>query len=336
MSLSRLKSLFNYQNKALVLMYHRINRPSTDPWNLSVTPENFEEHLRFLKDHYSVVSTKEMVQDIESKKIESKCVALTFDDGYLDNYITAKPLLEKYAVPATFFITDSYLENSHSFWWDELEFIIVHTEKLPSVFSVSFKDEKIYFDLEGEAVLNDEIQSKHANYKANKPPTLRTQLYVKLWKIFSPLLKVEQQQFLQLIREWAGLTAEETKVEGCMSAQQVKQLSDNPLFTIGGHTKTHPLLASHSKEVQQSEIIENQQFLQKLTNANINLFAYPSGNYDDSTIRILKDNYFAAAFTTSPGPVFKKTEVLEVNRFQVNNWNKKKFEVAAKKWIRFK
>ncbi|WP_158607382.1 polysaccharide deacetylase family protein [Rhodohalobacter sp. SW132] len=286
-----------------------------------------------MKEHYSIISTHELIRQIESGKIQNGAVALTFDDGYLDNFTTAKPLLEKYSVPATFFITDSYL-GGQPFWWDELEAIIVHTDKLPSVLSVSFRNETINFNLGEDCELNEKIRSKQANFGASQPPTLRTKLYVKLWKLFSPLQKDDQIKLLKLVKEWAGLSEDDSQVEGTMSVQQLKLLSDNPLFTIGGHTSTHPALAKHTKDVQKKEIVENQNFLENCLDEKIRSFAYPSGNFNSSTIQILKERAFSAAFTTTSKPVVKKTDRYKIGRFQVTDLNQKNFERSLSNWLR--
>ncbi|CAN5331909.1 hypothetical protein BH23BAC3_BH23BAC3_32660 [soil metagenome] len=333
MRLPKVKYLF--QSRALVLMYHRINTPDSDPWNLSVSPEKFEKHLKVLKNNFSVVSTDELVRQLNAKKIRNRSVAITFDDGYLDNFITAKPILEKYSIPATFFITDSYLGNYQSFWWDQLENIIVHTEQLPSFFSINFQDNVIQFTLGDEAVLNDKLRTQHLNYKASKPPTLRTELYLKLWKIFSPLSKEKQTQLLQLIRNWAGLTENDIKVNGCMSVQQLKQLADNPLFTIGGHTKSHLSLTDHGKYVQEREILENQEFLETHLKTKLDHFAYPSGNYNESTVQLLKASSFSSGFTTTPQNLTQQhTNIYKIGRFQVNNQNGDTFSRTLLKWLK--
>ena len=327
------KFYYLFQKRALVLMYHRVYSPLSDPWDLSVSTDNFEAQVKFLKENYTIVSTGELVRQLESGRLKNRLLALTFDDGYLDNYTSAKPVLEKYAVPATFFITDSYLGGKQPFWWDELEYIIVHTKKLPPVFSVLFKGEKIQFDLTGEESMTQDLQLQHAAWKANLPSTKRTQLYVHLWKTFSPLLRNDQIELMQLIREWAGLSEDETRVEGAMSMDQVKQMAENPLFTIGGHTQHHLSLSHHSEEIQRMEIASNQRILEQLINVKVDLFAYPSGNYNETTIGLLKDQQFSAAFTTRQKCVFKTTEMLEISRQQVKNWTREQFAAAVHKWF---
>ena len=98
-------------------MYHRIATAAHDHWQLSVSPQLFEQHLQVLK-RYNVVSLPDLV-----KKVPRKGIAISFDDGYVDNYTTAKPLLEKYNLPATFFICNGNIGKQAEFWWDELEHI---------------------------------------------------------------------------------------------------------------------------------------------------------------------------------------------------------------------
>ena len=98
----RIKYLFKRQ--VTVLMYHRIGSPDVDPWQLSVSEKNFEQHLRLLQK--VVQPLPSIIRNLKEGKLNTKCVALTFDDGYADNYLIAKPLLEKYEIPATFPVLD--------------------------------------------------------------------------------------------------------------------------------------------------------------------------------------------------------------------------------------
>jgi peptidoglycan/xylan/chitin deacetylase (PgdA/CDA1 family) len=96
-------------------MYHRIATAAHDHWQLSVSPRHFEEQLQVLT-RYKVIELHELVNSAPRNGI-----AISFDDGYIDNYTTAKLLLEKYNLPATFFITNNNIGKQAEFWWDELE-----------------------------------------------------------------------------------------------------------------------------------------------------------------------------------------------------------------------
>lgn len=108
------------ESKAVVLMYHRIDNLTFDPWQLAVSPDNFEQQLKVLRTTFDVVPLDKLSSRIQRRPIASKSVCITFDDGYVDNYKFAKPLLEKYNCPATFFIAHNYIGKEQQYWWDEL------------------------------------------------------------------------------------------------------------------------------------------------------------------------------------------------------------------------
>ena len=80
---------------ALILLYHRVNNLLIDPQELSVTPENFELQLQFLKSQFKILSLKELLERRDNGLDIDGTIALTFDDGYADNYYNALPILEK-------------------------------------------------------------------------------------------------------------------------------------------------------------------------------------------------------------------------------------------------
>ena len=109
------------RGQALILMYHSISRGRPDPWSLCVDPDLFAQQVELLHDHYRVVSLGELRSALARNDLLARTVALTFDDGYRDNLLVAKPILEQYGVPATVFVTTGYTGSGRDFWWDELE-----------------------------------------------------------------------------------------------------------------------------------------------------------------------------------------------------------------------
>jgi peptidoglycan/xylan/chitin deacetylase (PgdA/CDA1 family) len=129
--------------KALVLMYHRVAEPATDVWDLAVSPTNFEQQLRVLQRSGLVVPAEELVSRLASKTLRRRSIVITFDDGYCDNYLAAKSLLEQYKLPATFFIATGNLGQASEFWWDELEDIFLLTEHLPAAFDLAIVGQQV-------------------------------------------------------------------------------------------------------------------------------------------------------------------------------------------------
>ena len=89
------------EQKAAILMYHQVCERTNDPWELAVHPNHFDQQLAYLKKHFNVVSIADLAEGIARHKMK-KTIAITFDDGFKDNYTNAAPLLDWHEVPATF------------------------------------------------------------------------------------------------------------------------------------------------------------------------------------------------------------------------------------------
>jgi peptidoglycan/xylan/chitin deacetylase (PgdA/CDA1 family) len=328
--LNKLKKLFAH--KAIVLMYHRIAEPESDVWEIAVSPERFEQHLKVLQKMGNIVHLQQIAGSVNLHQLPKNSIAITFDDGYIDNFKIAKPLLEKYGIPATFFITSS--SNEKEFWWDELERIILFAEHLPTVFSSSIGEETIVCELKDETYLTEETGQKHRLWKAGTedPPTIRARLFYKLWQLLKPLSYTEQQQHLQMLRKWANLPLLVREDYRVMSSGELKQLAANNLFTIGAHTVTHPALGCHNADFQKKEVNENKKFLEEIIGRDINLLAYPYGNYNQETLQVVSNSGFNAAFTTEEKTVKEESPIYSLGRFQVKNLTGAEFKNQLKLW----
>lgn len=97
------------EGRFVVLLYHRVNDALRD--SVTVGVKQFEDHVRYLAQHHEIVRLEDVVSS-EAKERGRPLVAITFDDGYLDNYENAAPILARYGVHATFFVsTDHIAEN---------------------------------------------------------------------------------------------------------------------------------------------------------------------------------------------------------------------------------
>lgn len=101
-------------------MYHSISSRRPDPWRNCVDPERFAEQLALLHDRYRVMSLADLRGSLARHERLSRAVVLTFDDGYRDNLLVAKPLLEQHGLPGTVFVTTGYVGLGRDFWWDDL------------------------------------------------------------------------------------------------------------------------------------------------------------------------------------------------------------------------
>jgi len=320
--------------QATVLMYHRIGEAVSDVWDITVSAQNFEEQLQVLKKTNRVIPLPELVAGIHKKSIKPYSIALTFDDGYLDNYLTAKPLLEYYQIPATFFITSVNLGQPREFWWDELEHLFLFAVQLPPRISLRIKSKLVEYDLSKEAFLKEEQKQKHQAWKAfvQEPPTIRAQIFLEVWRQLQPIPYAEQQVQLQIIRHWSGTETEVREDYKSMSVRQLQELAQSSFCTIGAHTVNHAALAAHSRAYQTEELQENKRFLEEITGQEVNHLAYPYGNYNEDTFYAAADLHFYTGFTTEAKTIKPDQHPYGLGRFQVKNLNGTDFQDQLSKW----
>ena len=102
--------------RGVVVAFHRVSDAYQDSLTCSV--KDFESFCRFFRDFFTVIPLGEMVGRIESGKSLSRTLAVTFDDGYRDNYESAAPLLRSTGLPATFFVASDFIGSNTVAWWD--------------------------------------------------------------------------------------------------------------------------------------------------------------------------------------------------------------------------
>ena len=323
----------NSSPKIVVLMYHRIDIAETDPWGLCVSPENFEQHLQVLKSEFNVIGTEELLRQVSAKRIIRNAVCITFDDGYADNFIHAKPLLQKYNCPATFFITTGLIGQQKQFWWDELGNMLLQTKQLPAFLSFKTGNEIFEHHL-SEPLLTTEMRRLHKQWKYHEePPTDRCKLYLKIWERLVPLSYDEIITVMGTLKKWVSANLLEDKRSFPMNDFQLNQLKVDPLFSFGMHTITHPDLSTKKSISQLKEIDRSKYALEKNYGIKTNMLAYPYGRYNQSTIDVVCRLKIAACFTTDQETVNADTDMKMLGRFQAFNWKGEFFKKQIGGWM---
>lgn len=322
------------QKKAMILMYHQVCERKADPWQLAVTPENFQHHLNHLKNFFDVVSVDELVQTVKQRKLTNNLVAITFDDGFVDNYTNAAPLLEWFELPATFYLTSGAIRNPKLFWWDELQSIIFLTEKLPAKLSVKLGTEIFHFEFQRDQVLRPTLAKEILTWSYGAPlKNERVELYFKLWERIQPLQHLDQYTAMRALKHWAKLDSIPPVTNIPMRDFQVKKLGANKLFHMGGHTVNHAMLSAQTELVQSYEIKDCKIEIEEITGKTVNGFAYPYGKYNDSTKSLLQKNGFHYGLTTEEGVVTVESDLYQLPRLQIKNWSEKEFSFKLKQTV---
>jgi peptidoglycan/xylan/chitin deacetylase (PgdA/CDA1 family) len=322
------------QKKAVILMYHQVCEKKSDPWQLAVTPENFQYHLNHLKNFFDVVSVDELVSTVKQGKLSKNLAAITFDDGFVDNYTNAAPLLEWFELPATFYLTSGAIRNPKLFWWDELQSIILLTEALPVRLSVILGTEKFEFEFKRDRILRPSLSQEILNWSYGSPVrNERIELYFKLWERIQPLQHLDQYTIMRALRNWAKVDYIPLGSNAPMQDFHVKKLSSNKLFTLGGHTVNHAMLSAQTELVQSYEIKDCKVDIEEISGKRVNGFAYPYGKYNACTKTLLQKNGFNYGLTTEEGTVTVDSDVYQLPRLQIKNWSEKEFSYKLREII---
>jgi peptidoglycan/xylan/chitin deacetylase (PgdA/CDA1 family) len=320
--------------KVLILLYHQIAERHSDPWSLAVTPSHFAEHLEVLRENAWPVRLQQLPEALVDGNLGDRLVAITFDDGYADNLHNAKPLLERYDVPATVFLATGYLGGGREFWWDELDRVLLQPGTLPEVLSLSINGSTYQWKL-GQAARYEEDASRRfpywrASYSAYKS---RHRVYRSLWELLHPLTEGERQRVLDELRTWANAEPMVRPTHRPLSPEEVLALHQREMIEVGAHTVTHPALSTLSVSSQQDEILKSKARLEKLLGRAVFGFSYPHGSFSAETTGIVREAGFTCACSSVAGIVDLSTDSFQLPRVPVQDWPRSKFARWLSRWF---
>jgi peptidoglycan/xylan/chitin deacetylase (PgdA/CDA1 family) len=286
-----------------ILLYHRVVKADFDPWNLAVSPGEFERQLVGLRSK-TVLPLPEFVRLHKRKQLPRNAVAITFDDGYACNALVAAPMLESFSYPATFFVVSDPIGRGEEFWWDQLEFI----------FNAREFDYGMAADLLGNYSINE-----HRRTKAQDRTSVAA--FLSLWQLARRLSTEDRRLYLDDLRFRMGLEKPTRSTHRPMTEAELRALAANPLFEIGGHTATHPSLPMLNPTEQEHEIVFGSRILEAKLGKPIRSFSYPFGDWGQHTRDIVMAAGFDCALTGAHRQVRSNDNPFELPRRQVVNRN---------------
>jgi peptidoglycan/xylan/chitin deacetylase (PgdA/CDA1 family) len=304
-------------------MYHRIAQPYVDPWGLAVGPDHFEEHLTVLRRSRSPLPMSEFVTRLAQRTLPSDAVAVTFDDGYVDNLLHAKPRLASAAVPATLFVTTGALGQRAEYWWDELaRAILLRVAALDCEVTIAGERCRLAFP-------HAEDAAHGGSWRAwQKPRTEREAAYLTVWERLRIAPADDRSTAMHTLRKI--LEPPPPNVNDLpMSEREVTDVAADGLFEIGGHTVSHPVLPTLDSAERRQEILQGKLACERLVHRPIAGFAYPHGAHDVSTRADVAECGFAWACSTESRAVSARNhDRYALPRLQVGDWNGDAFERA--------
>lgn len=308
-------------------MYHCVCAVSCDPWAICVSPAAFDQQMQVLADARAAVDLARFAGD-EVYARDTARLAVTFDDGYVDNLLAALPVLERHDIPATVFIVGNAIGRRREFWWDALERAVLRDEALPEILEFPFGGGPHAFSV-GDRPGDHE---RDAEWRADsgEPGTPRQVLFRTLWDAIVVLEPAEQDDAVDHLLAWSGQPPIATDSRMPLDAKQCADLAAHPLITFGSHTLDHVSLTDLAPERQRKQINAGHRAVEELCGHPITQFAFPFGRFDNSARAAVGDLDVDVACTSVPTPATIDDDRRALPRLQATEMDGDSFS----RWLR--
>lgn len=295
--------MLSLKDDYIIITYHYVRDPSPEWLGIHPCPlKEFDRQVKFLSENFRTVSVPE-VHEAAQKGLSGKFCALTFDDGFKDNYENALPILKKYKATGTFFIITST-------FGDKLPL----THKLHILFSHSSPGELIDFfnSWSNGAHLISKDRSidnrrKHGDMLTNNFKESMIALPVAV-----------REHFLNFYFEKYGLDEKDLCRILFMNFDEVRKLASQGM-AIGSHSHNHNSFEFLDSDSARGDLRTSRRILGNLLNKEVNIFSYPHGRYSAETSRLLQEEDFRYAVTIECRAVESKDNSFLIPRYDAND-----------------
>ncbi|MBD3316915.1 MAG: polysaccharide deacetylase family protein [Chitinivibrionales bacterium] len=249
------------KNRLTIINCHRVVPEETIMFSanypMMVSPARLESLLKLIATYANPISLPKAISHIYDRRaFKPRTVALTFDDGYADNYTVAFPLLQKHSIPATIFLATGYIGGERNLWWDEVEYFF----RLPNASQLL---EYAAIPKSIRTIMRDQVQTQWDREKAAR--FIRRELY-----------RIPHNERIALVDGlWNCLTQDEKPSPLMLDWSQVKAM--NGLISFGSHTVTHVFADQVDATKLGWELRESKTTIEERTGVSCDGIAYPAG-----------------------------------------------------------
>tara|TARA_Y100000389_G_scaffold3743_1_gene3590 strand:- start:24785 stop:25693 length:909 start_codon:yes stop_codon:yes gene_type:complete len=265
--------------------------------NKHIEQKKFEQILKDLKKNGKPISMDTVKNNIiNNQDFDNKSFAVTFDDGFYNNYSIAIPILKKMKIPATFYITTDFIEKNMTSWIDRIE-IAVNSKNIGCT--------KI---LNREYSFNNSVKSK-IKFMDNLRKKIKNNKKIDPYKITSHILSDLEYK--------KKISSSNDILDKKMNWSHIQKIDKQKLFTVGGHTKTHRILSFLSENETKKEIKGSIKIIEKKLNKKIIHYSYPEGlshTFSNREILLLKQKGIECCPSAENGVNNKNSDLFKLKR----------------------
>jgi peptidoglycan/xylan/chitin deacetylase (PgdA/CDA1 family) len=267
----------------VILMYHAvIKSPLAVPDWCFLNARIFQEQMEAIADTGRVRRLSAAVEQMAKGSVDEPAITVTFDDGFLNNYTTAFPVLKHFDIPATIFINTAFVDTRDCVWFCKVNRAVSEARRpsytwLGQTYDLS--------SAEARSATSAEIQARLKEYS-------------------HPRLLLELEQLCGDLEQDPAAPVSTDSPFASLDSDSMRRMSASGLVEFGAHTHTHAILSRLSPEQRRFEIQRSIAGVRRLGVDTCDVFAYPNGrrqDYTDDTIDILQSAGIHAAVTAIHG-----------------------------------
>lgn len=272
---------------AAILMYHSV-RDDPERYANSIgvgiihATSVFERHMEFVARRFNPVTLDDIRLFLEGKPLPPRAVAVTFDDGFLDNFEIAAPILDRFGIRAAFYLTVSIIDTKLAPWYCRLRHVFASTAKTEWLIPGNGKRWNLTTRRDRDAALLaafDHCAALAGDALERTIRAIEADLDVEMLNGGNPFM---------------------------MGWNEARVLEKNG-HIVGCHTLTHPNVAQVSLDIAREELVVSKRKLEEALSAPVTHFSYPhpalSPQWTPETVAITKEAGYETAVTTTPGTV---------------------------------
>lgn len=291
--------LRNSRTAGLILRYHSVAPPDNLDYiatGISIPPDVFEDHIRLLNERYNIITLSEILERARHgySKQQPPAVAITFDDGYRDNFLYAAPILRKYRAPATIYVVTGAIHPAPPVWTARLSMIVPRLDRCRSIDGLPF------------AIKTEDNAA----------------ILTTATKLVHHLRQLPRSERDLLVGQLEILTGMQSASKQVMLSKQELLAMDEQGITLGAHTCSHPLLPSIDASEAAREILDSKSTLEAILGHPVHDFSYPNpggGIHHSKSIRqYVTSAHYRTAVTSEFGLIDSTVDPIAIRRVGVN------------------
>jgi peptidoglycan/xylan/chitin deacetylase (PgdA/CDA1 family) len=276
----------------VILGYHRVlpitHVPVTMQSGMYVTEKTFRKQMHFLADHFEVISLQSWInKTLAATPSKKPLCAITFDDGWIDTFTYAFPILKECNFHATVFLATDFINSHNEFWTDTLSHIL--SCKLLQKTVTPSSD-----------TLNHELCKSIVSLKGSLDERIE-----KAITLVKPLPHKKKSDLIALLTTYFSPPHKKTQTRSFLTSEHINTMKESGLISFGSHTHTHPILTTISQKEADQELQTSKNFLLEhgICTPDFIPFCYPNGNYTSTLAEsVAKHGYRTACITKSGIP----------------------------------